>query len=401
MTSQYADASIVLRYQDPNNYYAVVPYYNNITIHEKLGGTYNQRAYGTISPIVPGQVNKLVVTFEGANITIYWNNQYITSWTGATRWSSGKVGFRQCLSRDVRWDNFVAYTRGPGKIVANDDYYPYGMIMEGKSDNQGFSDPRYKYTSKERDLETGYDWFEVRPYDARIGMFRCRDPHAGCVYARSPYAYAGDNPMVYSDPTGMDDSSAIQSNDVGSQPGPVLPTNLTPASLRLPVITPMVGVTGTLFPLNVGVHLEGNVGFAWNLNDFAQSQFVLSHTGAGLVGMGVGVVGGIQAGVGISPNSPSPGTTTEIVNHNESGLGVGKVLGGSLDLLLAPSENGPQISGVAVSKGMGMGGGGYAMYVATGLGATTTIASGNLNQLLDSMIAFISTIRVPQITHGR
>lgn len=39
-----------------------------------------------------------------------------------------------------------------------DDYYPYGMVMEGRSGNNAQGDTRYKYTGKERDVESQYEY---------------------------------------------------------------------------------------------------------------------------------------------------------------------------------------------------------------------------------------------------
>jgi hypothetical protein len=61
------------------------------------------------------------------------------------------------LNRKIRWDNFYAITTCPGQLAAYDDYYPFGQYMDGRSYNAGFVDGRYKYTEKERNVETGYD----------------------------------------------------------------------------------------------------------------------------------------------------------------------------------------------------------------------------------------------------
>ena len=48
-----------------------------------------------------------------------------------------------------------------------DDYYPFGMVMRGRSLTG--HDVRYKFTGKIRDIETNYDYFGARFYDARWG----------------------------------------------------------------------------------------------------------------------------------------------------------------------------------------------------------------------------------------
>jgi len=87
-----------------------------------------------------------------------------------------------------------------GNAVAYDDYDPWGMLMDGRSYNAGQADARYKFTGKEKDTETGMDWFEIRGYDSRIGMFRGPDP---LNQYHSPYTYCGNNPVNLIDPSGM------------------------------------------------------------------------------------------------------------------------------------------------------------------------------------------------------
>jgi RHS repeat-associated protein len=91
-----------------------------------------------------------------------------------------------------------------GNVTSYDDFYPFGMTMDGRSGNIGSGDARYKYTTKERDAESGYDYFGARYYDARIGRFLSVDSHTGRYVTWSPYTYALDNPLKYVDPNGKD-----------------------------------------------------------------------------------------------------------------------------------------------------------------------------------------------------
>jgi RHS repeat-associated protein len=63
-----------------------------------------------------------------------------------------------------------------GNVTSYDDFYPFGMTMDGRSGNIGSGDARYKYTTKERDAESGYDYFGARYYDARIRRWLSVDP---------------------------------------------------------------------------------------------------------------------------------------------------------------------------------------------------------------------------------
>lgn len=89
-----------------------------------------------------------------------------------------------------------------GEIEVNEyaDYYPYGMPMPGRR----LTSPgnyRYGYQGQfaEEDDETGYNSFELRTYDPRIGRWLSCDPMG--QYA-SPYVGMGNNPVNGVDPDG-------------------------------------------------------------------------------------------------------------------------------------------------------------------------------------------------------
>ena len=142
-----------------------------------------------------------VLSYEtnGGQITASWNGQQIVTWTDTSPWARGKVGFRQCVSRNVQWDNFYAYSKS--EIDGYNDYYPYGSIMPGRSSVQS-ADDRYKFTSKERDTETGYDYFGARYYDSWLGRWLQVDPLADKYPGWSPFNYAKNDPLRFTDPDG-------------------------------------------------------------------------------------------------------------------------------------------------------------------------------------------------------
>jgi RHS repeat-associated protein len=88
-------------------------------------------------------------------------------------------------------------------IASYDDFYPFGMVMDGRSANIGQGDTRYKFTEKERDVESQYDYFGARYYDARVGRFGSVDRMAMRFPQASPYAYASSsNPLRAIDANG-------------------------------------------------------------------------------------------------------------------------------------------------------------------------------------------------------
>jgi hypothetical protein len=59
-----------------------------------------------------------------------------------------------------RWDIIVIKVTidAASAIVAYNDYYPFGMLMEGRNGANGAWDASYKFTGKERDIETNSKW---------------------------------------------------------------------------------------------------------------------------------------------------------------------------------------------------------------------------------------------------
>lgn len=66
---------------------------------------------------------------------------------------------------------------------------------------------RYKFTGKERDTETGLDLMGARYYNNAMGRFMTTDPLGGPPedpQTLNKYSYVRNNPLRYTDPTGMD-----------------------------------------------------------------------------------------------------------------------------------------------------------------------------------------------------
>jgi RHS repeat-associated protein len=96
-----------------------------------------------------------------------------------------------------------------GNVSSYNDFYPYGMTMESRTGVTS-ADARYKFTGKERDQETNYDYFGARYYDARIARWLQVDPLAGEYPAEAPYVYCADNPLALVDATGMEQDTIQQ-----------------------------------------------------------------------------------------------------------------------------------------------------------------------------------------------
>jgi len=93
-------------------------------------------------------------------------------------------------------------------ISSLQDYYPFGLAMEGRSSNLG--DYRYGFNSKERDPasewgQTSYD-YGFRIYNPGIGKFLSVDPLTGSYPFYTPYQFAGNKPIVAIDRDGLEES---------------------------------------------------------------------------------------------------------------------------------------------------------------------------------------------------
>ena len=121
----------------------------------------------------------------------------------------------------------LSYTKDPSdgqlKILEENHYYPFGLkhsnynidkVDFDKDENGGIfavlrpvvrSKYQYRYNSKEFQDELGlnvYD-YQARVYDPAAPHFWQIDPKAEEMRRWSPYSYAFDNPMIFTDPDGM------------------------------------------------------------------------------------------------------------------------------------------------------------------------------------------------------
>ena len=98
-----------------------------------------------------------------------------------------------------------AITNAQGQVVREADYAPFG---EEVAPPRKRAPNTRRFTGKERDTETGLDYFGARYYRADVGRFTTVDPVMGISenlvdpQRWNRYAYARNNPLTYVDRDG-------------------------------------------------------------------------------------------------------------------------------------------------------------------------------------------------------
>ncbi|WP_313349319.1 RHS repeat-associated core domain-containing protein [Empedobacter sp.] len=95
---------------------------------------------------------------------------------------------------------------GTLKVLEENNYYPFGLKHKGYNNtNLANTNYKYKYNGKELQEELGLNWtaMDFRNYDASIGRFMSQDGLAEVMPDWTPYRFSFNNPIYFSDPTGL------------------------------------------------------------------------------------------------------------------------------------------------------------------------------------------------------
>jgi len=177
----------------------------------------------------------------------------------ASAWNSGSdVDIRWLVGDQLGTPRMIFDQSGTLATTTRHDYLPFGEEIfagtGGRTTGQGYEAAGYasvdgarqKFTKKERDIETGLDYFLARYYSSTQGRFTSPDEFTGgpdelytfaedasenpSIYAnlRNPqslnkYQYAYNNPLRYVDPDGHDPDGEPDPQN------PTCPCTMTPA----------------------------------------------------------------------------------------------------------------------------------------------------------------------------
>jgi RHS repeat-associated protein len=117
--------------------------------------------------------------------------------------------------------NVRVLTDQAGNVVERHDYLPFGEEWCGNSVCVAVApgQPR-RFTGKERDAETGLDYFGARYFRPNIGRFTSVDPAVNQKAAFFEpqrwhrYAYVWNNPLRFIDPDGREGAELAQNRDI-------------------------------------------------------------------------------------------------------------------------------------------------------------------------------------------
>jgi RHS repeat-associated protein len=117
-----------------------------------------------------------------------------------------------------------------GNIIRH-DYLPFGEEIQPNTFGRtaelgyGFDPTPHRFTGKERDRESSLDYFGARYYSGAQGRFTSVDPENAGASEGNPqswnaYSYALNNPLLYTDPTGL--CSNMRSSDPNDPNSPLV-----------------------------------------------------------------------------------------------------------------------------------------------------------------------------------
>jgi RHS repeat-associated protein len=99
-----------------------------------------------------------------------------------------------------------------GRLLSYEEYYPYGgTSYQGVAAGTGAFRKRFRYTGRERDVESGFYYHGARYYAPWLGRWISCDP-LGVADGNNLYAYALADPIAGMDPSGTQVQSGVRLN---------------------------------------------------------------------------------------------------------------------------------------------------------------------------------------------
>ncbi|MBI2547897.1 hypothetical protein HYW21_00965 [Candidatus Woesearchaeota archaeon] len=219
LSSALVDVTVNLTYDRNGNLMQDANYYYQYNSEHQLSKVRDKNATGRILAEywydhLGERLKKVVYHEDGSNTTTYYVNENFVREIGpdgvardtiyyyddegvllARQDSDGKKYF---YHPDALGSTALV-TDEAGNVVEEVEYLPFGEVIEGGND-------RYLFTGKEKDRETGLQYYNARYYAPDQARFIQPDSVQPNVYdpqQLNKYSYARNNPVKYTDPDGQ------------------------------------------------------------------------------------------------------------------------------------------------------------------------------------------------------
>ncbi len=190
-------------------------------------------------------------------------NQIASAWNN----SSSSLDLRWMVTDQLGTPRMIFDQSGSLANVSRHDYLPFGEELAagtgGRTPQQGYSASdgvRQQFTEKERDNETGLDYFGARYFASTLGRFTSPDPLQASGRSTLPqswnrYAYVLNNPLRLIDPSGLVDDDPQKKLNPELPPVPEGEVVIVPSSLPPPQYptTPTSSAVPKVDPFKVGL----------------------------------------------------------------------------------------------------------------------------------------------------
>ena len=133
-----------------------------------------------------------------------------------------------------------------GEISQHMEYLPFGETLVEEPSNpagghKNSNNSPYKFNGKELDDETGNYYYGARYYNPKWSIWLSVDPLANKYPGWSPYVYTHNNPLRFTDPTGMSADDVIIKGEQAQKAFEQLQAS---TDLKLKLIDGKVGIIG-------------------------------------------------------------------------------------------------------------------------------------------------------------
>jgi RHS repeat-associated protein len=194
-------------------------HYRYVDLSGYAGKTWEALRLDVSGPTQPGNwaiyyQDIVLVSADGTVRPLYTRNQSVSlggfGTTGMTNISSGVDHWTGGLAPDTSTTYYHGDHLGSARLMSSENGYPVWSatyLPFGYEINPQSTVNHYKFTAKERDSESGLDYFGARHYASTMGRFMSPDPTQLSAFIDDPqswnrYSYAYNNPLQFVDRNG-------------------------------------------------------------------------------------------------------------------------------------------------------------------------------------------------------